>query len=189
MERSEKRKQRIRSVLSRRQYDAVVFLDSIRNPHNIAAIMRTCDAAGIQRLLYTSDGGVFSFLREISSGSEKWVDVERVEDPAEVIKWFKKRGYRIYSTALLDESVDYRRVDWTIPFVLVMGNEVSGVSKEILELSDRVVKIPMYGMVQSLNVSVACGVVLYEVVRQREERGMYQGKNFPEEIYKRWLRL
>ena len=189
MERSEKRKQRIRSVLSRRQYDAVVFLDSIRNPHNISAIMRTCDAAGIQRLLYTSDGGVFSFLREISSGSEKWVDVERVEEPVEVIKGFKKKGYRIYSTALLDESVDYRRVDWTIPFVLVMGNEVSGVSKEILELSDRVVKIPMYGMVQSLNVSVACGVVLYEVVRQREERGMYQGKNFPEEIYKRWLRL
>jgi len=189
MERSEKRKQRIRSVLSRQQYDAVVFLDSIRNPHNIAAIMRTCDAAGIQRLLYTSNGGVFSFSREISSGSEKWVDVEKVEEPAEVIKWFKKNGYRIYTTALLDESVDYRSVDWTEPFVLVMGNEVSGVSKEILELSDRIVKIPMYGTVQSLNVSVACGVVLYEVVRQREEKGMYQEKNFPEEIYKRWLRL
>ncbi len=189
MERSERRKQRILSVLSRRQYEAVVFLDNIKNPHNIAAIMRTCDAAGIQRLLYTSDGGVFSFLREISRGSEKWVDVERVEEPVEVIKWFKKKGYRIYSTALLDESEDYRKVDWTEPFVLVMGNEVSGVSKEILELSDRVVKIPMYGMVQSLNVSVACGVVLYEVVRQREEKGLYLEKDFPEEIYKKWLRL
>jgi len=81
------------------------------------------------------------------------------------------------------------RVDWTEPFVLVMGNEASGVSKEILELSDRVVKIPMYGMVQSLNVSVACGVVLYEVVRQREEKGMYQEKDFPEEMYKKWLNL
>ncbi len=178
-------------VLKKRQKDLLVFMDDVKNEHNFSAIVRTCDAVGVLYLYY-----YYSLNREIpvnegiTMGAHKWVLLSKVEDKVDFLHKKKKDGYQIVSTYLSEKSVHFREVDYTKPTVIVVGNELSGVSEEIVELSDYQVIIPMYGMVQSLNVSVATGVLLYEAQRQREEKGMYSKPSLTdieiEKILQKW---
>ncbi len=182
----DRRIERFREVLIRRQKDLILFVDNVKNEHNFSALIRTCDAVGVMRILYYYEGKKDVSINEgITLGSERWVFLERVRDRVSKIRELKDMGFQIVVTWLGEESIDFRKADYTRPTVLVVGNELMGVSEEILPFGDLKVKIPMFGMAGSLNVSVATGVILYEAQRQREEKGMYERPTLSEEEIER----
>lgn len=182
----DRRIERFREVLIRRQKDLILFVDNVKNEHNFSALIRTCDAVGVMRILYYYEGKKDVPINEgITLGSERWVFLERVRDRVSKIRELKDMGFQIVVTWLGEESIDFRKADYTRPTVLVVGNELMGVSEEILPFADLKVKIPMFGMAGSLNVSVATGVILYEAQRQREEKGMYERPTLSEEEIER----
>ncbi len=184
------RLKRFREVLERRQKDLIVFAEDVKNEHNFSAIIRTCDAVGVMKVLYSSEAKKIPLNEGITVGSEKWVEVERVQDPIRKLTELKKLGFQIVATYISSESVNFREVDYTKPTVIVVGNELKGVSEEVLKVSNRKIVIPMVGMARSLNVSVATAVILYEAQRQREEKGMYDKPSLSEEeiegILEKW---
>jgi tRNA (guanosine-2'-O-)-methyltransferase len=187
----DRRLERFREVLRRRQKDLILFVDDVKNEHNFSALIRTCDAVGVMKVLYYSETkGELPLNEGITLGSERWVFLERVSDRPSKLKALKEEGFQIAVTWLGEDSVDFRSVDYTKPTVLVVGNEMKGVSEETLPLADFRIRIPMFGMVRSLNVSVATGIILYEAQRQREEKGMYERPSLSEEemerILERW---
>jgi tRNA (guanosine-2'-O-)-methyltransferase len=163
-------------VLARRQPDLTVVLENVHDPHNVSAILRTCDAVGILRahVVYTVEEpppGVFA--RQTSASAAKWVDVERHQSVAACYERLRTEGFTILVTSIDPNSRPLYRVDLTGHVALVLGNEMRGASDEAQSLADDTIEIPMVGMVQSLNVSVACAVSLYEAFRQRTAAGAY----------------
>jgi len=174
MARSTRRMERIRTVLAHRQPDLTLVLENIHDPHNVSAILRSCDAVGVLavELLYTVEP--FPRIgRKSSSSANKWLERHKHTSVASCYDSLRHRGYRICATRLNDRSVSLYDLDLTGPVALVFGNEHRGVSNEAAEAADVRFHIPMVGMIQSLNVSVAAAVCLYEAFRQRRERGMY----------------
>ena len=178
---------RIRDVLSRRQPDLTVCMEDIRNEHNVNAILRTCDATGVLYVHYVSRHPL-KLTRGVARGAEQWVELIRHATIDEALRDLRKRGCQILATALSDESVDYRRVDYTRPSAIILGNEAAGVSEDVRTAADTLIKIPMFGMVHSLNVSVAAAIILYEAVRQREAAGFYNQIRLSPEEFHRFLR-
>ncbi len=186
----ERRLRRFREVLERRQKDLVVFVDDVKNEHNFSAILRTCDAVGVLRVYYYYEGKKDPKINEgITIGAHRWLFIERVYSKEELLGRFKEEGFQIVATWLGEESVNYREVDYTKPTLVVVGNELKGVSEECLKFADVRIKIPMMGMVQSLNVSVATGVILYEAQKQRWEKGLYSKPTLSEEEIEKILHL
>jgi tRNA (guanosine-2'-O-)-methyltransferase len=174
--RTTRRQQRVRSVLERRQPDLTLILENVHDPHNVSAILRSCDAVGVLRVhaVYSIESpppGMFA--RQTSASAAKWVDVVRHDSMAECVNELRAAGFQILATALRQESRPLHDWDLTRSVALVVGNEMRGVSDEALALADGLVEIPMVGMVQSLNVSVASAVCLYEAFRQRLATGAY----------------
>ncbi|MBA3450652.1 MAG: RNA methyltransferase [Chloroflexia bacterium] len=164
------------SVLSRRQPDLTVVLENIHDPHNVSAILRSCDAVGVLRVhaVYTiEEPPPGAFARQTSASAAKWVEVERHTSLADCFDRLRTENYRILVTSIGSDSRHLFDCDLTAPVALVLGNEMRGASVEARQLSDGGIEIPMAGMVQSLNVSVACAVCLYEAYRQREAVGAY----------------
>ena len=186
---TERRLKRIVEVLNRRQRDLRVFVENVKNEHNFSAILRTCDAVGVMYVHYYYEGESLPINRGISRGSERWVVLVREENTLAGLKRLKDEGYQILATHLGADSVDFRDVDYTKPTVVVLGNEDEGVSDEVLEVADRNIVIPMYGMVQSLNVSVANALILYEAQRQRLAAGMYDRPSLTPQEYEYFLKL
>ncbi len=184
----EKRLARMKEVLSKRQRDLRLFLDRIKNYHNASAIVRTAEAVGVVYIYYYLD----KFLPVndgISLGAEKWVELVKVDHWKGVFQELKDQGFNIYITYLGPGTVDYRDVDYTGKTLIVLGNEKEGVSEEMISYATRLIKIPMYGMVRSLNVSVSAGIILYEALRQREEKGLYSSPSLTEEEMEHFLNL
>ena len=180
---TEKRARKIKAVLEKRQKDLQVFSDNVTNQHNFSAIMRTCDAVGVLYLYYRYLGNEEIINEEITMGSHKWIIHEEIKDIDSFFQKKKNEGFQIVVTHLSKDSIHFREIDYTKPTLIVVGNEINGVSEEVLKYADQKIIIPMYGMAQSLNVSVATGVILYEAQRQREEKGMYEKPTLtPEEI-------
>ena len=176
-------------ILLRRQKDLILFSENVKNEHNFSAIIRTCDAVGVLNIYYTYDGKKTKIYNEhITMGSHKWVFLHRVENAVETLKGLKERGFQIVATRLVGNSVHFREVDYTKPTVVVVGNELEGVSEEVASVADYNVVIPMYGMAQSLNVSVATAVILYEAERQRSLKGFYNKPQLSLEEIKEILR-
>jgi tRNA (guanosine-2'-O-)-methyltransferase len=166
------------AVLSRRQPDLTVVLENIHDPHNASAVLRSCDAVGILRIciVYTIETPPNSFARTTSASAAKWIDVDRFDSISECYSDLRREGFTILSTAFTEASRSLYEVDFTAPTAMVFGNEMRGLSEEAIALSDGSLTIPMMGMVQSLNVSVACAVTLYEAMRQRYSHGMYSSQ-------------
>jgi len=190
--RTEARTKKIIAAVENRQYDLRLVLENIHDPHNVSAIFRTCDAVGVPivDLLYTIEN--FPKLSRVSSSSaNKWVHTNKFVDVCECVKSLKKDDFLIYASACDLAADSLYSLDLTKKIAFVIGNEHRGVSEEMLSLSDKKFFIPMKGMVQSLNVSVAAAVMLYETLRQRELAGMYPSKNLDpvvkENIIKEWL--
>jgi len=172
--RTERRLNRLETVLRRRQPDLTVVMENIHDPHNVSAILRSCDAAGVMgvQLIYTSME--FPDLGKKSSASaKKWVEQRRFESIKECYAQLHKEGYAIYATHLEKAAKVLYEIDMTKKTAFVVGNEHEGVSLEAAQLADGIVQIPMYGIIQSLNVSVATAVILFEAVRQRIAAGQY----------------
>ena len=149
--------------------DIVVILDHIEDPHNFGAIIRTCEAAGIKSIIIPKNRQVQinSTVMKTSVGTLDNMNVISVSNLSYAIEKLKANGFWIYGTAL-DDSVDYRTVDYNGKIAIVVGNEGTGISKSILKSCDFLIKIPMYGKTNSLNASVAAGITIYEVIRNRK---------------------
>lgn len=146
----------------------VVILDHIEDPHNLGAIIRTCEAAGINGIIIPKDRSVEvnGTVVKTSVGAIENIPIDQVTNLARTIEDLKKNGFWIVGTAL-DDSTDYREIDYSGKIALVIGNEGKGISRIVKESCDYIAKIPMYGKVNSLNASVAAGIMIYEVVRQK----------------------
>jgi tRNA (guanosine-2'-O-)-methyltransferase len=174
--RTERRYRRVSGVLGRRQPDLTVVIQDIHDPHNASAMLRSCDGVGVQRvhLVYNVESPPRAAFARTSSGSAaKWIEIDVHDSIAACYQSLRANGFRILATAVGPDSVPIFDVDLAQPVALVFGNEMRGLSEEAISLADASVAIPMMGMVQSLNVSVACAVCLYEAYRQRREAGAY----------------
>ncbi len=185
------RRQRISDVLSKRQPDLTVLAEEVHKPHNLSAVIRSCDAVGIGTVHAVRPTGGVATFSATSASADKWVELVVHDGVASAVAALKARGMRVYAAHLSQQAVDYRAVDYTQPCALLLGNEKAGVSSEAAALADEHVIIPMLGMVQSLNVSVAAAVILFEAQRQRLAAGMYDRVRLSDEelreITKRWL--
>ncbi len=190
---TDKRIQKIIEVVKNRQYSLHIVIENIHDPHNVSAVFRTCDAVGVPKisLVYTEDK--FPKISGVSSSSaNKWVDKQTFRSINDCYDSLRKDGFKIYATRLDISSKNLYDINLTEKTAIVMGNEHSGVSSEAAELADGLIYIPMHGMVQSLNVSVAAAVILYEAKRQRMIKGMYDKSELTneelEKIIDNWSR-
>ncbi|MFM7394685.1 MAG: tRNA (guanosine(18)-2'-O)-methyltransferase TrmH [Cyanobium sp.] len=167
-----RRFERLKAVLDRRMGDLTVLLEHVEKPHNLSAILRSCDAVGVLEAHAVSLKNRLPTFNDTALGSQKWVALQRHADGAAMIRALQQRGFRIYGTHLGVEAVDYRRCDFTGPTAFLLGAEKWGLSEEAAAAVDQAIFIPMRGMVQSLNVSVAAATLLFEALRQREAAGL-----------------
>lgn len=146
-----------------------VILDHLEDPHNLGAIIRTCEAAKVDAIIMPKDrqAQVNSTVMKTSAGTLDNVSIVTVTNLVSTIDELKKNGFWIVGTAL-EDSVDYRSIDYSGKIALVIGNEGSGMSKLVKNACDFIAKIPMYGTTNSLNASVASGIMIYEVIRNRK---------------------
>jgi tRNA (guanosine-2'-O-)-methyltransferase len=193
MPRSARRSERIRKVLEHRQPDLTVVMENIHDPHNVSAILRSCDAVGVMgvELLYTKEK--FPKIgRKSSSSANKWLERRKHTSVAECYALLRSEGYRIYATQVDEQSRQLYDIDLTARVALVFGNEHRGVSRDAAAMADATFQIPMMGMIQSLNVSVACAVCLYEALRQRLASGAYMDSKLSakqlDELYHDWIK-
>lgn len=183
----------MRAVLRQRQPDLTVVLENVHDPHNISAVLRSCDAVGVTtvHLVYTIEEEP-KLSKGVSASALKWLSVERHETIEDCYERLRKDGFRILVTALREECLDLHEIDLTMPTALVFGNEMDGCTETAVDTADGTLLIPMMGMVQSLNISVACAVTLYEALRQRRVAGAYDEAKLPEstrrETLSYWLR-
>jgi len=184
--------EKVRRVLSRRQPDLRVVLEGVAIAHNASAVIRTCDAAGVMYVdIVSPSPDILAINRAISTRAEKWVETRLHGSLGECLGELKAGGLKVAVTHLGADAVAYTELDYTQPLALVFGSEASGVSPEALSFGDFQIRIPMFGMVQSLNLSVSVGIVLYEAIRQRLAAGLYSESRFSAEefdsFYKKWL--
>jgi tRNA (guanosine-2'-O-)-methyltransferase len=182
--RTERRQQRLRSVLSRRQPDLVVVLENVFDAHNASAVLRSCDAVGVLEvhLVYDVEEPPESvFARTTSSGTAKWMDIHRHESVEACYAALREKQLKVLVTALQTDSLRLYESDLASPVALVFGNEQRGASEQAVALADGTIYIPMLGVVESLNISVACAVTLYEALRQRKEAGLYDSPRLSDE--------
>ncbi|MCD6194092.1 MAG: RNA methyltransferase [Candidatus Aminicenantes bacterium] len=163
-----RRREKIKRVLSLRQGDLRVVLEDVVNTHNASAVVRTCEAAGVMYVdVIYNQPRTFPVNEAISTRAEKWLAINLYSSTQECLSFLKKKGFTIASTALCAEAVPYTEVDFTQKMAIVFGNEAEGISAQAQSMADFLIKIPMLGMVQSLNLSVSVGIILYEALRQR----------------------
>ena len=186
--------ERVERVLSQRQADLRVVLEGVTIAHNASAVIRTCDAAGILYLdLIAPNPELLRFNEAISTRADKWLEIAVHPAPEECLEPLKRAGFEIVATHLQRDAVPYTDIDFAKPVALVFGSEAEGISDACLAYADKVVRIPMLGMVQSLNLSVSVAVMLYEALRQRAAKGYADKSRLPAAEYERlrklWLNL
>lgn len=178
---SEKRLNKIVTTLKQRQFDLMVVLENIHDPHNVSAIFRTCDAVGIPNvsLVYTIEK--FPKIGKKSSASAfKWVEREKYKSIESCYDELRKNGFKIFASSINNDSKNIYEIDLAEKVAIVLGNEHRGVSEQAARLADERIVIPMFGMVQSLNVSVAAAIILYEACRQRIAKGKFNNSHISE---------
>src|SRR6476661_2329172 len=187
-----KRTAKITSVLRHRQSILTVVMENVYDPHNISAVMRTCDAVGIQDIyiLNTKIPRHKKFGSKSSSSAAKWMTIYQFTNAEECFEALRKNYEHIYATHLASDAISLYKIDFTKSVALVFGNEHDGVSEEILKLVDGNFIIPQVGVIQSLNISVACAVSIYEAFRQKTIAGHYEVPSLSEqrmnELIKEW---
>lgn len=170
------------------------MLDNVNSSQNLSAVIRSCDAVGVLDIYYsTKENETPRIHKTITQGAHRWTHRHRMNhaDKVAFLKQKKEQGFQVVVTHLEERAVSFRDIDYTKPTLLVMGNEKEGVSPEVIAQADKVIIIPMQGMVQSLNVSVATALILYEAQRQLENVGRYDTPQMSlekrEEIKEAWV--
>ncbi|MDT7919014.1 MAG: tRNA (guanosine(18)-2'-O)-methyltransferase TrmH [Meiothermus sp.] len=187
---------RIRAVLDKRQPDLTVLMERVHKPHNFSAILRSCDAVGVlEAHAIPARHGIPNLeeaenlslkgktFNETSGSAAKWVGLQVHPDVASAFAHLKSQGFQVLAAHFSERAVDYRQADYTRPTCILLGTEKWGVSPEAAERADAHILIPMMGMVESLNVSVAAAVILFEAQRQRLQAGFYQRPRLSPEDY------
>jgi len=166
---------RLNDVLSKRQFNITVVLENVADPHNISAVMRTCDAVGIQEIyiLNTVIPKHKKWGTKSSSSASKWLTIHQFTDVTSCFEALRKKYNKVYTTHLSSDAVGLYELNLTESVALVFGNEHGGVSEELISLADGNFIIPQVGIIKSLNISVACAVCVYEAFRQKQNAGHY----------------
>jgi len=186
---TKERTEKVKKILSHRQPDLRIVLEEVKNTHNASAVVRTCDAAGIHYVdIISSKQEFFPVNEAISTRAEKWLQFQYYTSTRDCLIRLKEKGFKIAATHLSSDSLPYTSVDYTQPIALVFGNEAGGISEEALSLADHKIIIPMVGMVQSLNLSVSVGIILYEAMKQRQKKGFYTKMRLSSEEFKEYMK-
>ena len=180
---------RIRQVLAFRQPDLTLVLANIHDPHNVSAIYRSCDAFGVEEVqLYYTHTEFPELGNKSSASARKWVRTRRHCNPAALQEYLGAKGCQILATSCSPLARPLEEWDFTRPTAIIMGNEHGGVDEELIAAAHGELYIPMYGMIQSFNVSVAAAIILAEACRQRKNAGMYAAPALsPKEMEQRIL--
>lgn len=183
------RRNRLLSVLNKRQPDLTVVLENVFDPHNISAVMRTCDAVGIQEIyvLTTKIPRHKKWGARSSSSAAKWLAVHQFDDLDACMNKVRSKYAKVFTTHLSSDAVSLYSIDFTESVALVFGNEHAGVSEEMIAKSDGNFIIPQMGIIQSLNISVACAVSIYEALRQKTNAGHYNKTRLDANTYQQLL--
>lgn len=177
-------------MLNKRQHDLTVVLENVFDPHNISAVMRSCDAVGIQEI-YVLTNKIPRHKKwgsRSSSSAAKWLTIHQFTDANECFAALRKKYNKILTTHLSSDAVSMHEIDFTQSIALVFGNEHTGVSDEIRALADGNFIIPQVGIIQSLNISVACAVTIYEAFRQKNAAGHYDTRHLPDDLHNELLK-
>lgn len=179
---------RMRATLDRRQPDLQVLMDGVHKPHNLSAILRTCDAVGVADAhAVTPRGQDVAVHRRSAAGAARWVAVHTHASVRDAVARLHDGGLRVYAAHASPAAVDFRSVDYTRPCAVLLGAELGGISEAAADAADVHVAMPMLGLAESLNVSVAAAVILYEAQRQRAAAGAYDRPRLDPQTYNRWL--
>ena len=179
--------EKLRRTLLRRQPDLTVLADSVNKPHNVSAILRTADAVGILKVHAISASGAMRRHHMISGGAKRWVDVVVHPSIEAGIARLRADGWRLVAADGSARARDFRDEDYTAKVAIILGAELVGLSSAAIEQADVHVAIPMHGLGQSLNVSVAAAVILFEAERQRIAAGLYEQSRLPPDDFERTL--
>ena len=184
-----RRFERIKNVLNCRMKNLTVLVEAVNKPHNLSAILRTCDAAGVFEANFISEKDKVKTFNSTAQGSQKWVKLNNHETTISAVSELKKKGFKLYGTTLNERSTDYRNLDYSENTCFVLGAEKWGLSDQLISKVDESIFIPMSGMVQSLNVSVAASILLFEAIRQRESKSLLplKGEGLSAEEYEKTL--
>lgn len=184
-----RRFERLKAVMDRRMGDLTVLLEHVDKPHNLSAILRSCDAVGVLEAHGVCLNGRMPTFNSTAQGSQKWVPLHIHPSGIEAVQALRAQGFTLYGTHLSAGAVDYRDCDFTGPTAFVLGAEKWGLSEDLAAAVDHRLVIPMRGMVQSLNVSVAAATLLFEALRQRQVAGLVPrgGEGVSPERYQRQL--
>lgn len=184
-----RRFERIKNVLNCRMKNLTVLVEAVNKPHNLSAILRTCDAAGVFEANFISEKDKVKTFNSTAQGSQKWVKLNNHETTISAVSELKKKGFKLYGTTLNERSTDYRNFDYSENTCFVLGAEKWGLSDQLISKVDESIFIPMSGMVQSLNVSVAASILLFEAIRQRESKSLLplKGEGLSTEEYEKTL--
>lgn len=164
------RQEKIKSVVSQRCFDIAVVMEGIYDRGNISAVMRTAEGLGFSNIKIIETQEKFKESNRVTQGADKWVEVEKFKSTTEAIKKIKAEGYQLVVTALTEKAKPIHEVDFSRPTALVLGNEKSGASEEVIQSADHCVIVPMPGFVQSFNISVAGALCLYHIREDRIRR-------------------
>ncbi len=167
------RTEKLLKVLHRRQPDLTLIADQVNKPRNLSALIRNCDAVGIHSVHTVVPKEGYRTYRGTAKGSDFYVKTRQHYDVVSAIETVKGQGMKVVAAHFSDRAVDYRDFDYTQPCALLMGAEKQGVSDMASNMADTHVTIPMMGMVSSLNVSTAAGIILVEAQHQRLQAGLY----------------
>ncbi len=186
-----RREARIRQVLEHRQRDLTLVMDNIWDPHNVSALLRSCDAFGVLGVhLYYTTAQWPDLGKKSSASAMKWISRSNHSDGPAMIASFREQGYQVVRTGFSTTARPLDSFDFTGPTAVILSNEHRGTSPELAELVDDELYIPMQGMVQSFNVSVAAALILYEAYSQRKRLGLYDSPSLEpgeiDELFKQW---
>lgn len=173
----------IKKSLAMRQTDLTVVMENVRKPHNLAAVARTLEAVGGLEIHAITELTSIRLTQMSAGGTKKWIRVNKHPSTKQGLTHLKQQGFQIVATSLGGNSKDYREIDYTIPTAILVGEELEGISEQAIQMADKTIAIPMIGMVQSLNVSVASALVLYEAYHQRMAAGSYDTRSLDDETY------
>ena len=178
---------RIKEILSRRQPDLTVVMDSVQKTHNLAAVIRTCDAVGIQTVHAISTQKNLHVKKNVASGGNKWVEIKTHRTIAMAYARLRREGKLVLAAHPGEGATLFDDIDYTQPTAIVVGAELEGLSRTAIEQADGLIAVPMIGMGHSLNVSVATAIILFEARRQREKAGCYRRRRLDATTYQRLL--
>lgn len=184
-----KRKQRFQQVAHNRQFDLTVVLENVWDPHNVAAVLRTCDAVGVQEihLVYTAEKfpGIGT---KAAAGVKKWLTLVKHKNIKTCFRVLRRKKFHIYASSLAGSGRSLYQLNLKRPTALVFGNEHRGASADAVRMADGTFCIPQVGFAQSLNISVAAAVSLYEVFRQRRTSSGRRQTKRSAALLRRWIR-